>query len=393
MDCSEIGFSLDDIKNSDKALHVNINGKDCFCIFHKVDSTYIGYATTLQYMYHEIPTVICTLFLFLIIVSVILVKAFNEYMKNHIVDKIHKINTQLADITNGNLQHTVDVRNIFELSELSTHINNMVNNLLSSNAKLTYIFSKANFYVGTYEYSNTAKYVRFSEYIPKLFSLDEEEIKVLSANPDDFKNFVASTREHIVPNTQNIYEIKDKYIRIDEFLENDYTLGVAIDVTNEIENRKKFEYEIQLDSLTGLYNRKGFEAKLSKLFSTPEDLGYYAMIMIMANGLVKINDSYGHEAGNLYLQKLATLLKDFGIKSSLAARQYGGEFILFLYGYNSEQELSKAINLLTYIQKHTIVHLNDNIDVSLDFSFDYYIFHGSEYTDYQLLLKDTTDKK
>lgn len=391
-DCSKIGFSFADIKNGEEEIYANINGKESYCIFRKIDSTYVAYVIHLRYLYQEIPVIICILFACMMIIALVLAASFNEYMKTNIVNKIHKINDLLASITNGDLNQIVDVRNVYELSELSTHINTMVQSLFNSNSKLTYILSRTNFYLGTYEYGNNRKNVQFSEYIPKLFSWDEETLKKFSANPDSFKKYIDDIRTNDITYEENTYEVGDKYIKIDEILENDYILGVVMDVTNSIKKRKELVREIHLDTLTGLYNHKGIEIKLDALFSAPETLKSYAIIVIRADGLTKINTSYGPDNGDLYLKKIANIITDFGIKNSVAARQWGGEFILFLYGYDNEQELSKAINLLTYIQNHTIMHLNNNIDVPLDISFGYCISNSSVQNDYHALLKEVNDK-
>lgn len=393
LNCADIGFPFTDIINGEKEIYANVNGKESYCIFHKIGDTYVAYVIHLQYLYRQIPIVICILFVCMIIIAFILATSFNEYMKITIVNKLQKINNLLSSITAGNLKQVVDVRNVYELSELSTHINTMVQSLFSSNSKLTYILSRTNFYLGTYEYSPSAKSVQFSEYIPKLFSWDEETSKILSGNPDSFKNFLDTIRTHVVPNEANVYEIADKYIKIDEIQELDYTLGVVMDVTNTVKKHQKLELEIHLDPLTGLYNHKGIEMKMDTLFSVPDTLGHYALIVIRADGLAKINACYGADNGDIYLKNIANIITDFGIKNSIAARQWGGEFILFLYGYDSEKELTKAIDLLTYIQNHTITHLSNNLDVPIDFSFGYRLSNSFEHTDYHALIKEVSDKK
>ena len=75
-------------------------------------------------------------------------------------------------------------------------------------------------------------------------------------------------------------------------------------------------------------------------------IGYYAMITIMTDNLIQINETYGRNNGDRYIQNIANLIRDFGIKKSIAARKGGGEFILFIYGYENEHELLKALNIL-----------------------------------------------
>lgn len=85
-----------------------------------------------------------------------------------------------------------------------------------------------------------------------------------------------------------------------------------------------------MDALTGLYNRRGLDARLERLFAEPEKLGHYAVVMIDADGLKGINDTYGHDKGDEYLRKIADTINAFDPGNSLAARQGGDEFVLFL---------------------------------------------------------------
>ena len=391
--CTDVGFPFTDITNGEEKIYANINEKESYCISKKIDSSYVAYVVPIQHLYREVPVIIAILFLCMLLIAVILATSFNEYMNTNIVKKLHKINELLSSITEGNLNEVVDVRNVYELSELSTHINTMVQSLFSSNSKLSYILSRTNIYLGTYEYSYTSNYVKFSEYIPTLFSWDEETLQLLSSSRDDFKDYIDSIRTDDSLYEHNVYEINNKYIQIEEILENNHILGVAMDVTDTINKRKELVQEIYLDTLTGLYNHKGIDMKLETLFSTPKDLGYYALIIIKADGLAKINATYGPDMGDLYLQKIASIITDFGVKSSIAARQWGGEFILFLYGYDNEKEVVKTIDLLSYMRNHTITRLDKNIEVPLDFSFSHCISSGFERADFRTLIKEVSDSQ
>ena len=82
---------------------------------------------------------------------------------------------------------------------------------------------------------------------------------------------------------------------------------------------------------------------MDKLFAEHDKLGYSAIVMIDADGLKGINDNYGHEKGDIYLKKIANIINNYGIAGSVASRQGGDEYVLFLYGYDSEEELLRAI--------------------------------------------------
>lgn len=68
----------------------------------------------------------------------------------------------------------------------------------------------------------------------------------------------------------------------------------------------------------------------------------------------------------------------------------GDEYVLFLYDYDSEKELIKAIESLQYIQNHNAIHIDKNKDISVRFSMGYSLVNGC--TDYQKLLKEADEK-
>ena len=107
--------------------------------------------------------------------------------------------------------------------------------------------------------------------------------------------------------------------------------------------------------------------------------------MIDADGLKVINDTYGHETGDIYLQKIAETIQNFGTKSSLSARLGGDEFVLFLYGYEDKNELINALSALKYIQNNGSAHISENLHIPLRFSFGYRTVNKT--TNYQELLK------
>ena len=83
--------------------------------------------------------------------------------------------------------------------------------------------------------------------------------------------------------------------------------------------------------------------KLTSLFSNPDELAHSALIMIDADNLKTINDTYGHEAGDVYLKKIARLITSIDVKKSVSARLGGDEFVLFWYQYDNEKDLLNAL--------------------------------------------------
>ena len=154
--------------------------------------------------------------------------------------------------------------------------------------------------------------------------------------------------------------------------------------------RREIEEERDIDLLTGLYNRRGLDVRMLRLFLEPDKLGYYALVMIDVDGLKGINDTYGHEKGDIYLKKIGEIINNFGIQCSIASRQGGDEFVLFLYEYGSREELEKTIQELEDIQDHSMMCLDDNINIPIRFSLGYSIAKGN--ADWQEMLKEADEK-
>lgn len=387
---SDIGFDMKKIENESYGFHANIDGNLSVCVFKKTGCNYIGRVVTADDIYQRVIIVSYCIFVSLIIVVFFLSKAVVRYMNRYVVNKISDLNVKLKSIADGNLEENVDIRSSAEFAELSNYVNSMVKSLLRNNKRMSYVLRKTNMYIGIYEYGGRTKKVRYTEYLPKILSVEKDKMEQLALDEHEFSAFIAKIMEHPIPNEQGIYEQEEQYIRLEEIRDGDEVFGVAVDVTAEITKRMEVEKERDVDVLTGLYNRRGMEIKLEQLFGNPESLGHSAIVMIDADGLKGINDTYGHEKGDIYIKKIGEAIANVGTKSCIASRQGGDEFVLFLYGYDSREELTKTIGALEDIQSNSSVALDENVIVPLQFSFGYRMVNGE--TDYQTLLMEA-DKR
>ena len=90
---------------------------------------------------------------------------------------------------------------------------------------------------------------------------------------------------------------------------------------------------IFLDELTGLYNRRFIRQYLRE---RPEQLAQQqtplCVIMLDLDGFKQVNDTYGHQAGDFVLQRLAQLIGEALTPSGYAVRFAGDEFLILLEG-------------------------------------------------------------
>ena len=97
------------------------------------------------------------------------------------------------------------------------------------------------------------------------------------------------------------------------------------------------------DHLTGLYNRRSFEKELQKVENRyKRNRQDYAIIFFDIDYFKKINDLYGHEAGDIILKTFASLLAKLTRDTDLVSR-YGGEEFISIVDFNNEDELAKYL--------------------------------------------------
>lgn len=68
-----------------------------------------------------------------------------------------------------------------------------------------------------------------------------------------------------------------------------------------------------------------------------------AFIMLDIDNLKYVNDTYGHDFGDDYITATANVLKNFKFSGGVVARMSGDEFNVFLYGFDSRDEIRKVI--------------------------------------------------
>lgn len=101
------------------------------------------------------------------------------------------------------------------------------------------------------------------------------------------------------------------------------------------------------DTLTGVWNRRAYEEEIHMLEDElTEGLTEFGIAMIDLNFLKKINDTYGHENGNITIRKLSSLICDI-FKRSQVFRIGGDEFVVILKN-KDYKKIDKRIENFNY---------------------------------------------
>jgi diguanylate cyclase (GGDEF)-like protein len=121
--------------------------------------------------------------------------------------------------------------------------------------------------------------------------------------------------------------------------------------------RAELEQLVSTDTLTGLFNRRAFMARLALESHRHEEAGeMMSLIMIDIDHFKRINDTFGHPAGDTVLERLGVMIRA-GLRQQVdvAARMGGEEFAVLLPqttlagAREVARKLSEALRLATFV--------------------------------------------
>jgi len=134
--------------------------------------------------------------------------------------------------------------------------------------------------------------------------------------------------------------------------------GVSIRVVNNLEMLNYIQIAKEsavTDYLTGLYNRMYLHESGKTFFENAKRKNINITVaMVDIDFFKKVNDRYGHYAGDLVLKNIAQLFKEHIRKTDVVAR-YGGEEFCILLSNSSEEELFIVLDKLRYAVENASV--------------------------------------
>lgn len=269
--------------------------------------------------------------------------------------------------------------NINELDQLSNVVENMSNSILESSSRLSNIIQLMDLPLGAMEIDITNNKVFCTKKIAELMSFSKENaqkdyltLEEFTKEDNKFKELVIQfEKETIEASGVVVYlaqvlnkDEKTSWLRFSVMRLETKTLLTITDVTKESLEKQKLEYERDYDILTNLLNRRAFHEEFDDIIKNKE-LKFSALILWDLDNLKYINDTYGHDFGDLYIKEAANYFFDLNPNHAISSRMAGDEFLVFLYGIETREELLKIAQNLHHEMTMQELTLSNNEKVRI----------------------------
>ncbi|MGG3563300.1 diguanylate cyclase [Neobacillus rhizosphaerae] len=205
-------------------------------------------------------------------------------------------------------------------------------------------------------------------------------------HPDDLDMLWKKIRGEVDYNKPIIYRIRNKeggYNSYEEYTTPVYKDGEIIalqgilrNINEKIRLQSELEYQINHDDLTGLHNRGYFEKKLRKY---DEEVNSSVAILICdLDELKRVNDVFGHKAGDVLIKTTAEVLNSFSSEKVTISRLGGDEFALLITDTFIEEVEKLFHSIKDEIHTSYIESLSQHIKMSVGFAYSRNSIHQME---------------
>ncbi len=138
----------------------------------------------------------------------------------------------------------------------------------------------------------------------------------------------------------------------------------AVQAGIAIENARLYEMATT-DGMTALYTKRFFSFRLNEeIYNARNKKMPLSILLIDIDHFKKVNDTYGHQAGDKVIVEIARIMKELSSKTDLPCRYGGEELIIISPGSDEKKIMELGENLRKAIEEHIIETDTEKIRVT-----------------------------
>lgn len=136
------------------------------------------------------------------------------------------------------------------------------------------------------------------------------------------------------------------------------------------DSMRKLEYERNIDSLTGLLNRRAIFEQISDI--KPRTHSQHAVLICDLDHFKQVNDQYGHLIGDFALQHVSHIMRKSVRRYDEVARISGEEFLILLKDTSQQDALCVAEKIRKSIEITPLNIQEDKIELSISIGVSFF---------------------
>jgi diguanylate cyclase (GGDEF)-like protein/PAS domain S-box-containing protein len=239
--------------------------------------------------------------------------------------------------------------------------------------------------------------------------LDEEPAFFIGKNVSDIISIWNENMEHLLNGMETRTELRlpnkpSRYLdlRVTPLHDDDQNLSGRLIIFRDVTDRKEVEKDLRhamdrmqtqlieigllqsqlreqaiRDALTNLFNRRYLEETLEReLARAAREVYPLCIVMMDIDHFKNVNDTYGHEAGDLVLKTLAETVTRQSRQGDFACRFGGEEFVLVMPNISIDVAKERVNSLHKSISSLDITFGRFNLNITMSMGISWYPRHG-----------------
>ncbi len=259
---------------------------------------------------------------------------------------------------------------ISEIDELSQAVEKLSESMIASSHKTDKIFDMLQLGVGSFEYVVGAEMVTISSSLRRILRIEGEGIGEFEVSEELFFKQLDEMMRELEEDMEETYKSpfeEEKWYQIQELIQDNSRLGIVMDVTKEVYEKRALNYERDYDMLTGIYNRLAFRRKANAIFMKG-NLNNAAFIMFDLDNLKYVNDTFGHDMGDVYIKTAASIIQETFDNNAVVGRMSGDEFYVFMHHFEEKEDIQKYTDKLYKTLEERPIVLSDESEFRIRMS-------------------------
>lgn len=126
----------------------------------------------------------------------------------------------------------------------------------------------------------------------------------------------------------------------------------------------KYRMRLEKDTLTKVHSRVYIQEIVNKTFAIQNGKSQIGLAILDLDNFKRINDTYGHDNGDVVLERLGGLLNQYATEEIIVGRFGGEEFVIIFKGNNKDEYYSIVEEIRQKFSEFTFEFMKENMTFS-----------------------------